>query len=281
MARPTTKPAAVDHKDDRLPTGIADSGSLDGTQAIRRAVAILRLVATHRSPGASLANICDQAQLPRSTTHRILKCLVSEGLLSMSDRDSFYTIGPLASELSLGSLSGHHSTSFWSALLPRIAMRTGHTSYLMARTGREAVCLQRAEGHASFRAAPVEVGQRRPLGVGAGGIALLAQFDESEIEDFTKSLGNVLRTFKSLTPEIVLADTLDAKRQGYAVSRGRVFSDTAGIGIALDDDSPSRLAVSITCPASFINEEGPDKVAEMMRQEIERFSELAASQTRS
>ncbi len=258
---------------DSLPVGTGDSGTLDGTQAIRRAVAILRLVAGHRSPGASLANICESAQLPRSTTHRILKCLVSEGLLEMDDNDGRYTIGPLASELSLVGLNDHHASSFWSGLPPRVARRTGHTSYLLARTGREAVCLQRAEGHALYRVSPVEVGQRRPLGVGAGAIALLASFGKEDIEAFTQSLTLALRPFKNLSPEMVLADVMEAKQKGYSLSVAHVFAGTVGIGIALPGDSPAKLAVSITSPAQYVEEVGVNKIVDMIRNEIEMMQQ--------
>jgi Mn-dependent DtxR family transcriptional regulator len=54
---------------------------LDGTQTIRRSVAILKIIASNRWPGVTLSHIAKTMELSRSTTHRILKCLLAEGLI--------------------------------------------------------------------------------------------------------------------------------------------------------------------------------------------------------
>src|SRR5581483_4037183 len=87
--------------------------------------------------------------LSRSTTHRILTCLTDEGLLE-ADQKRRYSIGPLTYELSLCGLGDYHSTARYSELVSVVARRTGHTAYLLARSGGDAVCLQRAEGTARW-----------------------------------------------------------------------------------------------------------------------------------
>ena len=256
---------AKDVADATLPSA---GGGADGTQAIRRAVTALRVVASYRRPGASLANIAEAMGLSRSTTHRILKCLVDEGLLAVDDLEHRYKIGRLAYELSLNDLSDHHSAASWSSLLAIVARKTGHTTYLIARTGGEAVCLQRHEGHRPIRVSPVEVGQRRPLGVGAGGIILLAQFDEDEIRHFVSSIGSALRPFPNITPERLLADVLEAKARTYALSIGRVFSEVSGVAVPLPGGSRSRLALSVTTPSGFLDETAAGEIADTMRREI-------------
>lgn len=186
----------------------------------------------------------------------------------MDEFDHRYTIGRLAYELSLSDLNDHHSAAFWGAVLPVVARKTGHTTYLMARTAGESVCLQRAEGHAVVRVSPVEVGQRRPLGVGAGGIALLAEFDEDEIRHFVDSIGTALNSFKEITPERLFEDTMSAKARGYSVSSGRVFAEVIGVAVTIPAGSRSRLAVSVTVPARALTDVTVDEIADIIRNEI-------------
>ncbi|MDA4183469.1 hypothetical protein NY815_07130, partial [Escherichia coli] len=53
--------------------------------------------------------------------------------------------------------------------LHRLADVTQDTLYLSERSGMEAVCTNRALGDFPIKAMPLDIGIRRPLGVGAGG----------------------------------------------------------------------------------------------------------------
>jgi DNA-binding IclR family transcriptional regulator len=245
--------------------------ALDGTQAIRRAVSILKVVAASHQPGVTLGVIADAIQLSRSTTHRILKCLATEGLLEI-DAKRRYSMGRLTYELSLSSLMHYHSTTKYNELVALVARRTGHTTYLMAQSGGDAVCLQKAEGTARMRVAPVDVGQRRPLGIGAGAIALLSAFDRVEIESYLRAIGPELRAFKNITAEMILQDTLAAKEMGYAFSEGRVFSEVTGVGVLLPQGSGARLAISIALPTASIQSSEISGIAWGIKEEISRVT---------
>ena len=52
--------------------------------------------------------------------------------------------------------------------LERLAHRTQDTVYLVARVGDEIVCLDAREGSFPIKALTLNVGDRRPLGIGAG-----------------------------------------------------------------------------------------------------------------
>ncbi len=74
-------------------TGSRIAANTDGTQAIRRAAAILRRIGQANSRGVGPSTIAEALDLPRSTTHRILKCLVEEGL-AHHDMDALSTSSP-------------------------------------------------------------------------------------------------------------------------------------------------------------------------------------------
>lgn len=237
----------------------------DGTQAIRRAVAILKVIASSRYPGVTLDQVSNTMQLSRSTTHRILKCLVGEGLVNQDDSKRRYTIGRLTYELSLSVVHDCEFAAEWSGLVDKIARQTMQTCYLLARSGMEAVCIQKVESRAALRMIPVEVGQRRPLGVGAGALAILSGFEPAEIQRIVHNITPLLKGFPHLTPELILRDAMEARERGYSVSKGRAIAESIGIGVLLPDAKGPRLAISIAAPLSAVADDDIPKLAAVMQ----------------
>jgi DNA-binding IclR family transcriptional regulator len=66
----------------------------------------------------------------------------------------------------------------------------------------------------------------------------------------------------------VIKDALEAKKRGYAVSRGRVFDEVVGLGFLLPRTAESQLAVSIAAPASMVSAAGLNQLAEVIRAAI-------------
>lgn len=244
-----------------IEVAVTEPAGLDGTQAIRRAVTILKIIASGGRAGVTLSHVSKTLQLPRSTTHRILKCLAAEGLIDQDPTQHGYSVGHLAYELGLAVVRDFHGTTQWSALVDTVAQRTRHTAYLLARSGTDAVCVHKAESRGALRVVPVDVGQRRPLGVGAGALALLASFEPADIARIARSLVPSLYRYTQLTADLVIQDALCAKERGFAVSRGRVFSEVVGIGFVLPPINAARLAISIAAPASVMN---PDTIGQLV-----------------
>jgi DNA-binding IclR family transcriptional regulator len=240
----------------------------DGTQAIRRAVAILKVIASGRYPGVTLDDVANTMQLSRSTTHRILKALVSEGLVVQDDSKRRYTIGQLTYELSLSVVHDFEFAAQWSGLVDSVARRTMHTSYLLARSGIEAVCIQKVESRAALRMIPVDVGQRRPLGVGAGALALLSGFEPREIQTIVRNLTPLLSAFPNVTPERIVRDAMETRERGYSVSKGMVIAESIGIGVLLPDAKGAHLAVSIAAPLAVVADGDIKGLAAIMHSEI-------------
>lgn len=249
---------------------------MDGTQAIRRAIAMLKVVATRGVSGITHGEVADAMQLSRSTAHRILKALVDEGLLDQNESQSRYTIGRLAYELSLSTATDYHSSLGWNRAVDAVARRTDHTSYLIARSGLEAICIQKAEGRGPLRVIPVDVGQRRPIGVGAGGIALMSGFEPQIIERVAAAIAPVLKQFPGISQQQVIQDATDAKRLGYSVSRGRVFSEVVGVGVLIPMGKEPKLALSIAAPASLMDATRIKATVTIIKEEIRGNLQLAS-----
>lgn len=228
----------------------------EGTQAIRRAATVLRYVATGASNGVNLRQVSDATGLSRSTAHRIVKCLMEERLLDYDDDSRRYVIGGLVSELGLAAASRQHEIVRWRPLVDKLARQCGTTAYLIGRSGHETVCLYKAEGSSVLRAIPVEVGQRRPLGVGAAATALLAATSDADIERVLAAIAPHLHEYSKLTIDQIRRHVEETRRTGLTESKGYVAEGVYGLGMALPTGpGPATMAVSVAAHHSLATEE--------------------------
>lgn len=242
-----------------------------GTQAIRRATAVLRRIGQGDAEGIKLSAIMETLNLPRSTTHRIVKCLVDEGLVHHNTATRRYAIGNLVHELGLSVTEEVLGVSRWRSAVDRVATRTNATTYLMRRSGIEAICVFKAEGSAAVRVIPVEVGQRRLLGVGGGATALLAALDPETAERIIQSVGPRFGDYADLTETTVRDLVRETREAGFAVSRGHVVPEVLGIAVSIPEahGAPS-LAISIATLASRADGDFVTDCVRIIREEIDR-----------
>src|SRR5690606_1008519 len=125
------------------------------------------------------------------------------------------------------------------------------------------------DGSAVIRVIPVDVGQRRFLGVGAGSTALLAALDPETSESIIRTIAPSLRGFPGLSEEVMRRIGDETRRTGFAVSKSNVVKDVIGIGMAIPKASgtPS-LALSIAALASQTDEQAVESWKQIIRQEI-------------
>lgn len=230
-------------------------GNNDGTQAIRRAAAILREIARFPHGGATLRQVSEAMDLSRSTTHRILKCLVGERLVAQSSDAKRYTIGELTAELGLAVTSRKDAVLRWRATLEAVARETGATTYLMARSGYETICLDKVDATAAIRYIPQEIGQRRLLGFGGGGIVLLAGLPRRERDDTIAAIEPYLSSYPAASKAGILAAVEAAQKTGFGESRGIVTGDGYGLGTLLPSSGTAEYAISIATLGNLATDE--------------------------
>lgn len=227
----------------------------EGAQAVGRAFKVIRVVAQIQRSGASLSRIAQATGLNSSTTYRLLKSLVDERMLRFDEAARRYHIGALAFELGLAAAPEAQPQARWHDAVIEIARQTRLTTYLMARSDAEAVCLACAQGTTAMRAMPLEVGQRLPLGVGAGSLALLSALADDDINDILDSHDNRLGLFPGgiVKTSGILERVKLARRRGFAVSSETVALGIAGVGVALPRDLElTELAISVSAVTNTI-----------------------------
>ena len=257
---------------------VPDEAATSGTQAIRRAAAVLRALGKAGPEGATLAEVARNCALARSTAHRILRCLVEERLACEPGADKRYRMGELVHELSLAPSASALEVAHWRPVVATISRRTGATAYLMRRSGVEAVCLAKADSQALMRFVPVEVGQRRLLGVGAGATTLLAALDKEHCEQVIALIAPGLRAYPRLNEGSVRNAVRMTRKTGFAVSQGTVVADGFGMGVAVPSAGGAPyLALSIAAHSSVVTESVIGEWKRILAQELKAGLEASSA----
>jgi len=210
-------------------------------QTVGRAIQLLRLVASSQSHNLRLIDIAEMAALDKSTAHRLLQRLVHERMLVRDPGVHGYRLGPLLYELGLAALPETSLRELSQQALHLLAQSTGDMAFLVVRSGFESVCLNRIAGNFAIQTLTQGVGDRHPLGVGAGGLAILAALTDAELKIVMKAVAPLLRRYR-LT-ERTLRERVEATRErGHAIDEGTAALDVTAIGRAVRDGTGAPVA---------------------------------------
>ena len=209
-----------------------------GTQSIERAVAMLRVVASRGRTGMRLGDITTASGLPMSTCFRMLQRLEVEGMIERHPVTRKYFLGPLLYELGLLARPRLQLAERCEMTLAALAEHTKDTIYLSERRGLEAVCSARALGDYPIKTLTLDVGIRRPLGVGAGGLAILCALPAEEADEIIEANAQRYSKMSTMEPARVRAATREGREQGFAFLDGPVFPGVAAVGVAFPAENP-------------------------------------------
>lgn len=146
--------------------------------AISKACAVLSTLSTE-SP-LRLNEIAEATGLNRVTALRILEDLTGAGFLTRTGSPPRYEFGPEILAVAAASARQCNPRDLLRPGLLRLAATSGDTVLLSIRSGVESVCVDRQVGDFPIRANYLDIGSRRPLGFGAGSMALLASLPPGE-----------------------------------------------------------------------------------------------------
>ncbi|MCJ0764895.1 IclR family transcriptional regulator [Variovorax terrae] len=209
--------------------------ALSGAGLVRRAAVILRTLATVGNQGAPLTSLAYAVGLPNATLHRLLRQLIEERLAMQIEGSRRYALGPLAYEIGLAAARQFDMRSLFSPVLTELAAQTGETVYLILRSGDEAVCIDIVEGPSPVRIARLRVGSRRPLGLGAGGLAILAALTADEADRVLRTVAATIEREWGLSEAFLRKSLQDAQRDGYALIRNRISAGVTAVGRSFSD----------------------------------------------
>lgn len=203
-----------------------------GTQSIERVVSMLRVVASRGRSGMRLGEVTAASGLPMSTSFRMLQRLELEGLVERHPVTRKYFLGPLLYEFGLLARPRVLLADRCEQALTELAGYTKDTVYLSERRGLEAICSARALGDYPIKVLTLDVGVRRPLGVGAGGLAILCALPKAEADEIIEANGQRYGKLSAMDASRVRAAVSVGREQGFAFLDSPVIPGVAAVGVA-------------------------------------------------
>ena len=242
-------------------------------QSIERATAILRAVAAGDPSGSRSSDIAAATGLSRSTTHRLLAAMVTAGLIEQEATGLFH-LGWNLFAFGTKAASRRGLVDLIQPILDRLAERTSDTVFLSVRSNAESLCIDRREGSFPIRTLTLSVGDRRPLGVGAGSLALLACLTDAEIETTVSANHARLEAYAGFDATTLHELVAQTRRQGYAFNNGRILAGMSAVGVAVTGDHGEPVvALSVAAIDSRMLPERRENIAALLRTEARALSE--------
>lgn len=246
-----------------------------GAQSIQRAAVLLRAIAGHNRTGLRLVDLVDISGLEIPTAHRILKALVAENLIKQNLTNRRYFLGPLMFEAGLAATHEFSLRDLCQESLQRIADKTGDTVFLNVRRDYEAVCIERKDGAYPIKVFSLNVGDRRPLGVGAGGMAILSNLREGEIFSISNHIAALLPRYGKLNEKLLLSLVKRSQERGYVLHKVSGLGGGKAVGYPIRNPSGEPFAaLSIAAITSRMGTARCVKLVSLLRKEalnIERI----------
>jgi DNA-binding IclR family transcriptional regulator len=163
----------------------------------------------------SLAELSKTSGLNKTTAHRLLRALQSEGLIERNGVTAAYSLGAGLMALGVQALASSDLRRRVRPLLKSLANDTGETATLEVPIEDSMLILDEVTGRHVVGAAG-NVGTRWPLHATSTGKAVLA-FDENGLERLCEPLRS-LASRTLVSKERFQPEFIDIRRRGYAVT---------------------------------------------------------------
>lgn len=224
------------------------------------------LAALSEREAASLVEISAAAELPLSTTSRLLDSLEREGLVERDYASKRYCLGSRLLSFAAGSRPRQDLASVLHPTIEALAEETGEDTGIAELRGRHAVVIDRVEGRHALRIIDV-INKPEPLYCGAFRKVLLAFQPDEWIEEYIQTTPLVtftpdtIRTKSELRREIARI-----RQQGFATSFGERLADAAGVAAPVFDQTGKvRVVVQLAGPRTRINAKTAGRLSDAVK----------------
>jgi len=239
-----------------------------GAQSIRRTIAILRSVSKNNETGMRLSMIAKDVNLPPPTAHRILAVLLEEDFLSFDSAGKLYHLG---TELySLGAATRQFSIrDRYHTTLKRISDQIDNVTHLVIRSGFDGLCIDRIASQSRVQIFGFGIGERRLLGIGAAGQALLAFLPEKQRKEIIAANAPGYLKYYGIGVDEVRSWIKNTRELKYSNSIHIVTPESIGVGVPIfNKKSQVIAAISMAGITSRMSLERCREIAGLIQSEI-------------
>jgi DNA-binding IclR family transcriptional regulator len=238
-----------------------------GAQSLRRALKLLRLLAEHHEDGIRLPEVMAASGLERSTAHRLLSCLVEERFAERDATGRSYRLGVEAMQLGFASMRRVPLVDTCRPLMQKLARMSGDTVFLVIRQGDYCLCLDREEGHFPVKVFTTELGDRRLLGLGAGGLALMSALPDAEVERiYERHVADYAHA--GFTRERLLQAVRRTRSTGHADIVDTLTTGVSGVGCTFAASQGTLAAISFGAISPRLPPERKLELAQLLKAEL-------------
>ena len=257
-----------------------DTAATAGAQSVRRALAVLRVLATGQERGVRLTDVVSHTGLNRPTVHRILRVLVEEGAVEQDPATRRYLIGGEMSLLGLARSTRFPMRAIAEPHLRHLSESLGDTAFLTIRNGADSVCIDRRPGSFPVKVLSIEVGARRPLGVGVSGLVLLAALPAEEADEVVRRNARRLQALR-IDPAELLERAVRTRARGYAYAPIGVVAGSRAVAVPICTAEGHTVAgLAIATITERLPEERLSKVVALMKERAALIGAQAAELAR-
>lgn len=237
--------------------------------SIEKAIEVLRFVLHEHKYGVRLVDIHTVLKLPKTTAYRITKQLEESQLIARNEKTKKFHLGPFAEELGHSASQQAAMSNQYQRLIQSIADKTGDATFLVVQQGLDTLCVARAIGSFPIQALTIPIGNRQPIGIGAGGLAMLAAMEQQSIEDLLAKNEQRIKNYGGMTKKKLLALVKETQNKGYAVIGSYAVKDVTGVGVVLRDKENNIIAgISSATLSHRMTKSHEESLAKTIREEI-------------
>jgi DNA-binding IclR family transcriptional regulator len=226
----------MDHRP-RVSTETCDDGlatETPGAQTLRRGLAILKLLAREQPAGLRISEIGRRVGLNKATAVRLTQALVDERFVVHDPATRCYRLGPETFAVGLAAEPGYALQRLATSSLRALALETGDWVFFSVVQGVEAICISRETGHMPIPPDALRLGDRHPLGVGAGGLAILAVLPDEEVDTALAINGRFIdERWPKSSVKVIRRLLAETRERGYSVIPGIVAPGYWALGVPL------------------------------------------------
>lgn len=245
-----------------MDTTLPDPDSRGGAQSVDRALALLSRI-SRAGRGVSIGTLVAETGLSRPTVRRLLLALIRAGLVEQDETSRDYALGPEAYLVGVMAQRRFDLVDLAIDSLVKLSEISGDTSFLTLRRGAHGVCMHREDGDFPIRTQALQVGDRHPLGIGAGSLAILAALGAEEAEAALAQNACALSShYPSYSVALVRTLVAETRARGYALNPGLNVANSWGIGVPLR--APGGAVIGAFSIAALDVRLGPDRQRELV-----------------
>lgn len=215
-----------------------------GPRTLRRGLLVLRTLEAHEESGLSVTGLARLTGLQRPTIYRLLSALVEEGFVKPVNGTKLFAC---AKPIAASSVQEDPRITLAFPVMQKLAAATGDAVFLVVRDGYESLSLWREIGPYPVQILATFAGKRQPLGVGSGGMALLARLDDDTVDEIILQNSRHIEQYGGMSTREMRQLVQNTRTRGYSVVGNYAVRGALGVGCALcDSKGRPYLSISVT-----------------------------------